>query len=179
MKKYIEVEDLIKAFTDSNDLEIPYSYATIHELINLAKPMVPTKDIMALINKYKNYHDSYPTSVIINEFDNVMCNKQYGDFTKNEWIQLSKLVYVQINFSGKNHAYTLNNSLIEHYLERILSLAADPKNMERTNTDIPDGIEIEVTSNTGKVWGETTPYKLTDSDIHYRILGSIRVAKWK
>ncbi len=169
MNKYISVKD----FSDYCDRKQRITHS---ELLERAVEMVKVSAIQNIINKFMLNNITF-----IEFFDNInlLINPQpekFGGFTIPEWEQLNKLPYVLISLDPSNGEFSrakvfLNGNINRHNIKELnFKLLSDPDNMERTNTNIPDGIEIECVYADESACMRVTP-NFDNAWTHYRIIG--------
>jgi len=165
MSKYIKVDELHKAL-DSYHAVINTGFRA--EVDELSKEMVFVDDLENIIRNYNFKLGDY--SGVIDKLTQLIKPKakKYAGFTTDEWKQLNKLAYIKV--VCEDNATRFLSGVFSY--DSIIKLSPDLKNMERTNTNIPDGIEVEYKFNGGvNDYIAVTPTGLDDQWNHYCILG--------
>jgi len=170
-EKYVSVTELNALKTKSvyHD-EVVVNWSDIQISINNAKPMIAIEDIRKQVSRTEEV-PAYAIIATIKKMINPQPEK-HGGLTIEQWEQLKKHPFVTIILTGFDAKVMFLDDYQGEYDDGI-KLQPDPENMTRTDLDLPDGIEIEVTNNNGSKDIITTPFKSTLQTImkHYRLLG--------
>jgi len=163
-EKYVSVSNLENAI---KDLCASQTSHQIHKLIVKSKPMIAVEDIEKVLKQYENNNLLLPLVIDIRKLITSQPEKHCGLTTK-QWEQLRKHPYIRVD-----HEFC-DGVFLHQYndVDKILKLLPDSKRMTRTDLDLPDGIEIEITETDSSKGLFVTPIANTNMAFkHYRILG--------